>query len=337
MPTSKRVFVITWLRSRVRIDRHELAGAFGDIGTDLPLLVGLVVTCKLDPAAVFVTFGLLQIATGILYGMPIPVQPLKAMAAIMLAQRLSPGVLAGGGLVIGVAMLSLAATGLLNRISLLVPKVAVRGIQLGLGMSLATLALKDYAANDGIAGYVLVAISMILLLALRRQRKVPAPLVVIALGVLYALIWRVNPATLASGIGFRLPVFRLPSASDLAQGALLLALPQLPLSLGNSVIATSQTTRDLFPDRPVSVQKIGLTYGLMNVIGPLFGGVPVCHGCGGLVGFHAFGARTGGAPVLYGHCTLYSDSSLLPASKTSSESSPCRSSALSFFLRPSRS
>jgi MFS superfamily sulfate permease-like transporter len=66
------------------------------------------------------------------------------------------------------------------------------------------------------------------------------------------------------------------------------------------VFATSQATRDLFPHRPVSVERIGLTYGLMNLVVPLFGGVPVCHGCGGLVGFHAFGARTGGAPVIYG-------------------------------------
>ncbi len=84
------------------------------------------------------------------------------------------------------------------------------------------------------------------------------------------------------------------------RGPLLLALPQIPLSLGNSVVATSQASRDLFPDRAVSVRKIGVTYGLMNLVGPLFGGVPVCHGCGGLVGMHAFGARTGGAPILYG-------------------------------------
>jgi len=99
---------------RLRFDRHELAGAFGDIGTDLPLLLALIATCKLDAASVCIMFGLLQIATGILYGIPMPVQPLKAMAAIMLAQRLSPGTLAGGGLVIGVSMLFLAASGLLD-------------------------------------------------------------------------------------------------------------------------------------------------------------------------------------------------------------------------------
>lgn len=285
---------------RLRFDRHELAGAFGDIGTDLPLLIALIATCGLDAASVCIMFGLLQIATGILYGIPMPVQPLKAMAAIMLAQHLSPGTLAGGGLVIGVAMLFLAATGLLDWLVRVVPKEVVRGIQLGLGITLATLALKEYASADGLGGYVLATVALVLLLALRGQRRVPAPLVVMGLGLLYAGMMHLDGTALAGAIGFRLPVFHTPTSHELLQGALLLALPQIPLSLGNSVIATSQTTRDLFPDRAVPVRKIGFTYGLMNLIAPWFGGVPVCHGCGGLVGFHGFGARTGGAPVFYG-------------------------------------
>lgn len=285
--------------SWLRFDRHELAGAFGDIGTDLPLLVGLVVTCKLDPVTVFGVFGLLQIAMGLIYRMPMPVQPLKAMAAIMIAQQLSPGVLAGGGLVIGAMMLLLAATGLLDTIARIVPKAVVRGIQLGLGMSLATIALKDYAARDGAIGYVMMAASTVLLLVLRQQKRIPGPLVVLGIGAVYGLAWKTGGAS-SSLVGFHLPTLQLPSAEDLAKGALLLALPQLPLSLGNSVIATSQTTRDLFPDRPVSVRKIGFTFALMNLVAPLFGAVPVCHGCGGMVGFYGFGARTGGAPVIYG-------------------------------------
>lgn len=287
-------------RPRLRFDRHELAGAFGDIGTDLPLLIALIATCGLDAASVCIMFGLLQIATGVLYGIPMPVQPLKAMAAIMLAQRLSPGTLAGAGLVIGVVMLLLAVTGLLDWLVRVVPKEVVRGIQLGLGITLATLALKEYAGADGAGGYALALVSVALLLALRGQRRVPAPLVVMGLGVAYAIVVKLDPALLSGAVGLRLPTFRAPTAEDLSRGALLLALPQIPLSLGNSVIATSQTTRDLFPDRAVSVRKIGFTYGLMNLIGPWFGGVPVCHGCGGMVGFHGFGARTGGAPVLYG-------------------------------------
>jgi len=285
---------------RLHFDRHEVAGAFGDIGTDLPLLIALIATCGLDAASVCILFGLLQIATGVLYGIPMPVQPLKAMATIMLAQRLSPGTFAGGGLVIGVSMLLLAITGLLDWLVRVVPKEVVRGIQLGLGITLATLALKQYAGADGPGGYVLAVVGVAVLLALRSQRRVPAPLVVMGLGFVYAAVTKLEPTIFAGAVGLRLPSFHVPTRDELSQGALLLALPQIPLSLGNSVIATSQTTRDLFPERSVSVRKIGVTYGLMNLIAPWFGGVPVCHGCGGLVGFHGFGARTGGAPVLYG-------------------------------------
>jgi len=285
---------------RLRFDRNELAGAFGDIGTDLPLLIALIATCGLDAASVCVVFGALQIATGILYGIPMPVQPLKAMAAIMLAQRLPAGTLAGGGLAIGVAMIALAATGLLDWLVRVVPKEVVRGIQLGLGITLGTLALREYAGADGPRGYLLALVAVTVLLALRTQRRVPAPLVVMVLGVVYAAATQVDPAAFEGAVGLRLPALRAVTADDVARGALALALPQIPLSLGNSVIATSQTTRDLFPDRPVSARRIGFTYGLMNLVAPWFGGVPVCHGCGGLVGFHGFGARTGGAPVLYG-------------------------------------
>jgi len=174
----------------------------------------------------------------------------------------------------------------------------VRGIQLGLGITLGSLALKEYAGTEGAPGYVLAAVSVIALLTLARQRRVPAPLVVIGLGFAYAAVKLGGGLVQAVGLG--LPTFRAPTWHEITQGALLLALPQIPLSLGNSVIATSQTTRDLFPDRAVSVRKIGFTYSAMNLIAPWFGGVPVCHGCGGLVGFYGFGARTGGAAVLYG-------------------------------------
>lgn len=284
----------------LRFNRHELAGAFGDIGTDLPLLVGLVALCGLDATSVCVMFGLLQVATGLVYRLPMPVQPLKAMAAIMLTQRLAPGVLAGGGLAIGATMLLLAATGLLDVLARTVPREVVRGVQLGLGLSLAQLALRDYASSDGVPGYVLAGAALAVLLVASRQRQVPAPLLVLGLGLVYALWTAKGAGTGRPLVGLSLPRLTVPTLDQLVQGALLLALPQLPLSLGNSVIATSQTTRDLFPATTVTVKRLGFTFGLMNLVGPLFGGVPVCHGCGGLVGFYGFGARTGGAPVIYG-------------------------------------
>jgi MFS superfamily sulfate permease-like transporter len=285
---------------RIRFDRHELAGAFGDIGTDLPLLVGLIATCGLDAASVLALFGTMQVLTGLVYGLPMPVQPLKAMAVIMLSQKLSPELLYGGGLAIGVAMLLLTLSGGLDWLAKVVPLCVVRGIQVGLGVSLCSLALKEYVQSSGTGGYLLAAVGFIAFLWLRRYRQVPAALVLIGVGVVYAVLFKIDLVQLSRSLGFSLPRLHLPSQDAILQGALLLALPQIPLSLSNSVVATSQTLRDLFPDKAISVRRIGITYSLMNLINPLFGGVPTCHGCGGLAGFYAFGARTGGAPILYG-------------------------------------
>ncbi len=292
---------------RIRFDRNELAGSFGDIGTDLPLILAMIPAAGLEAASVFTLFGLLQIATGLIYGLPMPVQPLKAMAVLVIAQRLTGGVLFGAGVAIAAAMLVLSATGALSRLARIIPKCTVRGIQLGLGLSLAGLALKSYVPDAGLDGgsstmtaYTLAAAAFILGIALWGNRRWPAALFIIALGAAYAAIFRVDFGAVAAGIGVKLPTLHVPEWSDILTGAIVLALPQLPLSLSNSVIATTQTIRDLYPDRNVSVRKIGLTYAAMNFVAPLFGGIPVCHGCGGLAGHYGFGARTGGSVVIYG-------------------------------------
>ena len=93
----------------------------------------------------------------------------------------------------------------------------------------------------------------------------------------------------------------LPAWPALREGFLLLALPQIALSLGNSVLATRVLAMDLFPERaPLSLRRIGSTYGVMNLVSAPLGGVPVCHGSGGMAGHYAFGARTGGSVIIYG-------------------------------------
>ena len=284
----------------VKFDRNELAGSFGDIGTDLPLIVGIILATGLDAGGVFIVFGVLQILTGVTYGLPMPMQPLKAMAILVITHKIAGSVLLGAGLAIGATMLVLSLSGALTLLARWIPRCVVRGIQFGLGLSLASLALGRYVPSMGMAGYVLAGAALVIMLALWGNRRVPAGLLVIAIGVAFALANGVQLGGIASGIGFSLPSLHLPSWSDVATGFVLLALPQIPLSLSNSVIATGQTVGDLFPDRPVSVRRIGLTYSIVNLIAPLLGGIPVCHGCGGLAGHYAFGARTGGSVVIYG-------------------------------------
>src|SRR3954464_2037772 len=127
------------LRARIRFDRNEFSGAFGDIGTDFPLITGMILAAGLNPASVLTMFGAMQIFTGLLYGMPMPAQPLKAMAVLVISQKASGPVLYGAGLAIGLIMLVLASTGLLTVLANAVPKSVVRGIQFGLGLQLATL------------------------------------------------------------------------------------------------------------------------------------------------------------------------------------------------------
>lgn len=287
-------------RPGITFDRNEWSGAFGDLGTDIPLLIGMALAAGLDGTSVLVLFGLMQIATGLAYRMPMPVQPLKAMAAIVIAQQATAATLYGGGLAIGVLMLVLALTGLLDWLARVVPRSVIRGIQLGLGLQLATVALGQFVQSDGVPGYFLAGGAFVIIILLLGNRRVPAALPVVALGLVYALIYSLDGAQLTRGLGFRLPEIHVPLPADILLGFVVLALPQVPLSLGNSVLATRQLAHDLFPERRLTIRRIGITYALMNLVNPWFGGIPTCHGSGGMAGHFAFGGRTGGSVVIYG-------------------------------------
>jgi xanthine/uracil permease len=260
----------------------------------------MILASGMDSASVLITFGLLQVFTALLYGIPMPVQPLKAVAAMVIAQHLTGPIIYGAALSIGIAMLFLTVTGLIDWLARIIPKAVIRGIQFGLGLQLSSLALTNYVQHDGISGYFLAAISFAVTIALLRNRKYPPALIIIALGVAYAFAFNVDAKTFSSGFGIAFPRFHAPRIEEMLQGFLLLALPQIPLSLGNSLLATRQIAHDLFPEKSLSLRKIGLTYSLMNIFSPFLGGIPVCHGSGGMAGHYLFGARTGGSVVIYG-------------------------------------
>ena len=135
-------FMFKYLKE-VKFDRNELAGSVGDIGTDLPLLIGMILAIGLDAPSVLIMFGVMQIFTGLFYRMPMPVQPLKAMAAIVIAQgasgKITPGILYGAGLAVGIVVFILTVTHLIDWIAKVIPKCVIRGIQFGLGIKLALL------------------------------------------------------------------------------------------------------------------------------------------------------------------------------------------------------
>lgn len=289
------------LFKRIKFNRQELSGAFGDIGTDLPLLIAMILAAGLYAPGVLIVFGLMQIFTGIFYKMPMPVQPLKAMATIVIAQQISGNILLGAGLAIGFIMLILSLSGALDKISKYIPKTVIRGLQLGLGISLCLLAFQKYINSDGMSGYIIAFLAFLLVVILIQNKKIPTSLILITIGFIYALLFNVRIDNILSSIGFNTPELTIPSYEDIAKGFVLLALPQIPLSLGNSIFATKQVSDDLFPNRKdISIKKIGITYSLMNLIIPFLGGVPSCHGSGGMVGHYTFGGRTGGSVIIYG-------------------------------------
>lgn len=285
----------------IKFNRNELSGAFGDIGTDFPLIVAMIIAADLHTTSVFIVFGLMQIFTGIVYKRPLPVQPLKAMATLVIAQQIGGNVLLGAGLSIGIVMLILSQTGLLTHLARLIPKTVIRGIQFGLGIKLSMLATQKYIVSDGMEGYALAFAALAIIVIFIDNKRFPAAIIAIALGIFYALLFKVDATALGKSLGIGLPVFHLPDVNDIAKGFVLLAIPQIPLSLGNSILATKQVSHDLFPDRKeLTVKRIGTTYSLMNLVVPFLSGIPCCHGSGGMVGHYVFGGRTGGSVILYG-------------------------------------
>jgi hypothetical protein len=281
-------------------NRREWSGAFGDIGTDLPLITGMLLVADLSPGAVLGVFGLAQIASALFYGIPMPVQPLKAVAALVIAGGIAAPQIYGAGLSIGIAMLLLTATGLLEKMRTLVPRPVIRGLQIGLGIKLAQLSLLRFIPDEGLAGIALAGVCGLIILLLRKNHRCPSAIPVIGIGLLYMLATHAGIFRVSASLSPSLPALVRFTHIDMLQGFLLLALPQIPLSLGNSLFATHQMASDLFPQKGVRLRTIGYTYSLLNIISAPIGGIPVCHGTGGMAGHYFFGGRTGGSVLIYG-------------------------------------
>jgi hypothetical protein len=291
-----------------RFDRMEIAGAFGDLGTLIPFVIAYLAVLRMDPFGVLFAFGVAMVACGVIYRTPMPVQPMKAAAAIATTQAaqtltLTPAMVHGASLVTGAIWLVLGLTGTANRVANLVGRPIVVGIILGLGFGFMIEGAKMMAHNWWVGGAALLVTSLLL-----TNRILPAMFLLLIFGAGYGLL---SDPTLVDAlrsvqVGARLPTFALAQLSwnDLLVGAVFLALPQVPLTLGNAVIAITEENNRLFPQRPVSEGKIATSTGLMNMLSAGVGGVPMCHGAGGMAGHVQFGARTGGALVILGTVLL---------------------------------
>ena len=282
---------------------REANGACGDLGTFLPYAVGAVTVGGLSAVGVFFGFGVALIAAGLFYGIPMAVQPMKAVSAVLLTSGLTPGEVAMAGLLIGATVLVLALTGGLSWIARHIPQSVTLGLTLGLGLSMMWLggALMADAPLLGVGALAFAVVAMFL-------TRVP----LLALGVIAVLaapwLGLTDEVPTLAGLGPALPQFALPSWSDLPRALEYAVLPQIPLTLSNAIIVTAAVSATLFHEQAAraSERNLALSTGLGNLVLAPFGAMPMCHGAGGVVAHHRFGARTATAPVLLGAILLAS-------------------------------
>jgi len=304
--------------STVRFNRTEASGAVGDLGTLLPLLLGMAGRCGFPLAHALLFAGVAGVISGLTFGIPIPIQPMKAIAIVAITEGMSVPEILAAGLLTGAVMLLLAVTGLIDRVNRAVPRVLVRAIQLALGLKLLftgfgmSVGSRPWMGSDSIA---LTAISFALVLWLGSSRQVPAALAVLALGFVPLLISQPHLFALLH-LGLDPPSLHSISKSDWIAGLWRGAVPQIPLTVLNSVLAVSLLSADLFGPRSAAPRKIAFSLGLLNLLLCPFGAMPMCHGAGGLAAHYRHGGRTGGCVILLGLVTialaLLFGSSLMP-------------------------
>ena len=272
---------------------RELAGSMGDFGTLIPLAVGYIAVCGMDPAGLLVMMGVANIVTGVLYRLPMPIEPMKVLAVMAIAQVWSPSMVYASAFAMGLIWTVLALTGAMRFFARLTPRSVVRGIQVSLGILLGFQALGMIRHQ-----WILGALSLLVVVLFRRSRYFPAALVLMAMGC--AIMWARGDLSSVSSAGIRLPALTTFSPSEIWNSMVRAGFAQIPLTVTNAVIATSALISQYWPDRPVAENKLALNMGIMNLVSPFFGGMPMCHGAGGLAGQYYFGARTGGANIIEG-------------------------------------
>ena len=289
-----------------RLNRHEIAGSLGDLGTFLPLLVGMSAQNGLNFASALFFAGLFNIATGLIFSIPLAVQPMKAIAAVALTEGLTAPQIVAAGATVSLVILVLGVTGLIEWLNRIVPRSVVRGLQLALGLSLLMKGMQMVAQTNqwlGADSYLTGLVCTIVVLLLFFSRRVPAALVLFGFGLGLA-VWT-HPEVIGSlGIGVTLPAWAPPAWPDFVSAFPQAALPQIPLTTLNSVIAVCALSADLFPERRAKPRAVAVSVGMMNLVACWFGGMPMCHGAGGLAGQYRFGARTNGSILFLGTVKL---------------------------------
>jgi hypothetical protein len=276
----------------------DATGALADLGVFVPLAAALILVNGLDAGALFVCAGLLVLGAGLAFKIPFPVQPLKALTAVAIARELSPDVIHAAGLELAAFLLVLSIGHVADVAARVFVKPVVRALQLGVGVLLVITAVKlvadppeVFSAPPAPWPLILALVAFVGVAIAAHHRSYVVALVLFAAG-LSATIAGAQPDL--SSPALTLPSVHLPPASAFATAFLLLVVPQLPLTFGNAVVAVNDLAHEYFgaAARRVTPSRVCLSAGIGNTVSALLGGMPMCHGAGGLTAHVRLGART---------------------------------------------
>lgn len=268
----------------------------GNFGTVLPLLGAVALTSGMSLSLMILLCGCWYILSGVLYKCPVSVEPLKVVAAISIALHLSPEIIAASGILIGIILIFLGGINGMGWVQNHIPSSVVRGVQLGLGFILLKSSIIDFGSVD-IRLFIIGVVIILVLYFLKKIRQFPdfSALLLLALGL--AIIFYVNGIPQLSLPD--LPVITLPLITDYYYAGVNLVIPQIPVTIANSILATTLLLSDLYKCK-VSVNRLSVTVGLMSLSSSLLGGFPLCHGAGGVAAHYRFGGRSGWTMIIGG-------------------------------------
>lgn len=272
----------------------EFSASLADLGTFLPLVLGVLIVTQMDPVGVLFGFGIFALVTGGMYRRPIPVQPMKAVAAMGIAGMLSADAMVATTVVMGCVLLVLSLSDVITRIRRFIPNSIMHGLKLSLVMSLIVITHSRLEWQWMDVGLLLIG-----LIALQwTPLKSLSALFMIVIGM-----WLWMPLERVS-VGFdpSLPTLIWPSLESFLIAMRDATLPQLILTITNALILTAVIAHAYYPeDQPrVTEQRLARSSGWANLLLAPFGAMPMCHGAGGLVAHHAFGGRSGWTMALFG-------------------------------------
>jgi SulP family sulfate permease len=313
------------MKSKYLFNRLEFAGALGDLGTLLPLAIGLILINGLSPIGLFLSVGLFYIFSGMYYGLTVPVQPMKVIGAYAIATGMNASQITASGFLMGLVLFIIGATGAMDLIGRYIPKPVVRGVQLSTGTLLMMGGVKlmlgtskfqilnqtaePYLIIQSIAwipiGIVIGIAAGLLTLLLLENKKLPAAIIVVFGGLILGLAFGTREGLDHLEIGINLPEFLpygWPTTADVTFALLALVLPQIPMTLGNAVIAYADLSEDYFGEqsKKITYKATCISMAVANFFSSAIGGMPLCHGAGGLAAHYRFGARTAGSNLMIG-------------------------------------